>query len=423
MTSAYSKPSVGKPGVTRTRKTRIVCISDTHNQTPKLPPGDVLIHAGDLTNQGSFAELKKSVEWLEKADFEAKIVVAGSILSIRSSQCSITNEPTGNHEITLDEPFFREKETKWKWPEPQDPAACRKLLTDSSSITYLENSAATIYLTKRQTCFRVFGSPYSPGRRGWAFQYWGEDEAENMWRGIEDDADIVITHTPAHGHCDAATKDDRSGCASLTQRIAEIRPLLHICGHIHEARGVERVKWSPGASSPTNRRTVETTEYWKDPGAGNKKISLVDLTAKVGRSLDNAGRLTRHVLPDSARDRLRGQRDAVAQHEGPRQLHGVEESNPTSSLEDIALCSEAGVERWTSKAGGAIECRLGSEVGRSSEVDAHTDAPQQQQQRNETVMINAAFLGPRIAGKAMEFNKPIVVDVELPVWDFDTQNV
>jgi 3',5'-cyclic AMP phosphodiesterase CpdA len=61
----------------KTRKTRIVCISDTHNQTPKLPAGDILIHAGDLTNQGSESELKKTVEWLEKTDFEAKIVVAG----------------------------------------------------------------------------------------------------------------------------------------------------------------------------------------------------------------------------------------------------------------------------------------------------------------------------------------------------------
>lgn len=61
-----------------TRKTRIVLVSDTHNQTPKLPPGDVLIHAGDLTNQGSYSELKKTVEWLEKSEFEAKIVVAGT---------------------------------------------------------------------------------------------------------------------------------------------------------------------------------------------------------------------------------------------------------------------------------------------------------------------------------------------------------
>lgn len=63
-----------------TRKTRIVCVSDTHRQTPKLPAGDVLIHAGDLTNQGTISELKGAVEWLEKADFEAKIVIAGRLL-------------------------------------------------------------------------------------------------------------------------------------------------------------------------------------------------------------------------------------------------------------------------------------------------------------------------------------------------------
>lgn len=39
------------------RKTRFVCISDTHNYTFKLPRGDVLIHAGDLTNQGTYAEV------------------------------------------------------------------------------------------------------------------------------------------------------------------------------------------------------------------------------------------------------------------------------------------------------------------------------------------------------------------------------
>lgn len=41
-----------------TRKTRIVCISDTHNCTVRLPKGDVLIHAGDLTNQGTYSEVR-----------------------------------------------------------------------------------------------------------------------------------------------------------------------------------------------------------------------------------------------------------------------------------------------------------------------------------------------------------------------------
>ena len=64
------------------RKTRLICVSDTHNSSPtdggfKLPKGDVLIHAGDLTKQGTYAELRRTLDWIEKADFEVKIVVAG----------------------------------------------------------------------------------------------------------------------------------------------------------------------------------------------------------------------------------------------------------------------------------------------------------------------------------------------------------
>ena len=66
----------------RTRRTRFVCVSDTHNATSKgsfkLPAGDVLIHAGDLTNQGTISELSKTVKWIEESDFECKIVIAGT---------------------------------------------------------------------------------------------------------------------------------------------------------------------------------------------------------------------------------------------------------------------------------------------------------------------------------------------------------
>lgn len=42
-----------------TRRTRFVCISDTHNANIALPKGDVLIHAGDLTNKGSYSEVRR----------------------------------------------------------------------------------------------------------------------------------------------------------------------------------------------------------------------------------------------------------------------------------------------------------------------------------------------------------------------------
>src|SRR5205085_7513180 len=35
----------------------VVCISDTHNGQSTIPDGDILIHAGDLTQSGSLEEL------------------------------------------------------------------------------------------------------------------------------------------------------------------------------------------------------------------------------------------------------------------------------------------------------------------------------------------------------------------------------
>ena len=64
------------------RRVRFVCVSDTHNASPldgafELPKGDVLVHAGDLTNQGTLSELMRSVDWIERSQFQVKIVVAG----------------------------------------------------------------------------------------------------------------------------------------------------------------------------------------------------------------------------------------------------------------------------------------------------------------------------------------------------------
>lgn len=62
--------------------TRFVCVSDTHGFSTKdgafkLPKGDVLVHAGDLSNQGTISELRKTLAWISQADFEVKIIIAG----------------------------------------------------------------------------------------------------------------------------------------------------------------------------------------------------------------------------------------------------------------------------------------------------------------------------------------------------------
>ena len=44
--------------------TRFVCISDTHTRSFPVPPGDVLLHSGDLTNTGTYREFQTTMDWL-----------------------------------------------------------------------------------------------------------------------------------------------------------------------------------------------------------------------------------------------------------------------------------------------------------------------------------------------------------------------
>lgn len=66
-------PSRSKPAV------RVVCISDTHDQiVGPLPDGDILIHAGDLTNAGTAADIQKQIDWLKSLPHAVKVVIAGN---------------------------------------------------------------------------------------------------------------------------------------------------------------------------------------------------------------------------------------------------------------------------------------------------------------------------------------------------------
>ncbi|KIN00109.1 hypothetical protein OIDMADRAFT_124889 [Oidiodendron maius Zn] len=337
-------------------KTRFVCVSDTHNAEPggafKLPKGDVLLHAGDMTNQGSYSELQKAIKWLEQADFEAKIVIAGF------------------HNQNL-----------------QDPPKCQQLLEASPSIMWLKHGSAVVNLqspTGPRTTFKIFGSPYSPANGTWAFGY-GVDEASHIWEGIPADADIILTHTPPMHHCDDGRVRQSAGCPSLQEALRRIRPRLAVCGHVHEGRGVDFVRWSPAASASDTTYREESTKRWEDPGKGNKKISLVDLTIKRDDAIDNislvchpdemdAGSsisLSSVITPDNLR------LDSKAKHRGI--------SNPIPS--PAAECQEL-----------ALNESLGYQ---------------------ETCIVNAAIMasswphGP--GGK--KFNKPIVVDIDLPTWE------
>ncbi|KAK5124579.1 hypothetical protein LTR16_003521, partial [Cryomyces antarcticus] len=401
------------------RKTRFVCISDTHTATAssvKLPKGDVLIHAGDLTNQGSLSELRKSIDWIETADFEAKIVVAG------------------NHDITLDADFYNEHGRYFHNQHPQDPGACHDLLSNSPSITYLNHQAATILLrspTGPHTFFKVFGSPYSPAHGLWAFGY-PPDKATKLWATIPLDSDVVVTHTPPKNHCDNGTG---KGCEALRRALWRVRPSMAVCGHIHEGRGVQRVRWNLGL--PCVQYMEEGSELWTDPGIGNKKQSTVDLTSKDGNPIDNNGSRGRQSysnqvsFSDSPMSSYSfSQADAEEAFSMPtdksqsvsRETSPTEQSSRSTSQSfrsRLGRKSRSAIIRGLAERSAAqFEEQRTSSGEEFSRLDEHdVEALSGRMGRKETCVINAAIMAASWGQSPKRFNKPIVVDIDLPVWE------
>ena len=58
---------------------------------------------------------------------------------------------------------------------------------------------------------------------------------------MPDDVDIVITHSPPHGVGDSNFSKMKCGSLAVRNRILKVQPVLHVFGHIHEARGMYKV--------------------------------------------------------------------------------------------------------------------------------------------------------------------------------------
>ena len=170
----------------------VICISDTHNTQPQVPYGDLLIHAGDLTQSGSVEEIEAALKWLKSLNHPHKVVVAG------------------NHDFALDS-----GETgRFQW----------------DGIRYLQDDSTNILFSNGRV-MKIFGSPWTPTPGTWAFQH---PPDKDVWTSkVPDDTDILVTHRPPRFHLDAAGFGD----GNLLQELWRVRPRLHIFGHIHEGYG------------------------------------------------------------------------------------------------------------------------------------------------------------------------------------------
>ena len=177
---------------------RIVCLSDTHNCNHEIdvPDGDILIHSGDATVRGTVEEIASFNRWFKRLPHKYKIFVAG------------------NHD----------------WLFQLDNAHARSLL--DPTIVYLQDSSFEI------EGLLIYGSPWQPRFFDWAFNLDRGTQMAAKWSLIPDHVDILITHGPPNGILDLTPAGDNAGCEELRKRVNEVRPMLHVFGHIHLGYGV-----------------------------------------------------------------------------------------------------------------------------------------------------------------------------------------
>jgi len=197
-------------------KHRITFISDTHTKhrycEADLPGGDILIHAGDFMNSGRHKhEAEEFFAWFNSlSNYDTKVFIAG------------------NHDFIMQ----------------TDPDWVKGFLTGYKDIDYLQDDTLGIYHDGPNGEYpednvRIYGSPWQPEFYNWAFNLpRNGEEMKARWDAIPADTDILITHGPPFGYLDIPGGSSmRVGCEMLRHRVDEIRPKIHVFGHIHGSAG------------------------------------------------------------------------------------------------------------------------------------------------------------------------------------------
>lgn len=189
-------------------KKRITFISDTHTKHDKLngflTGGDMLIHAGDLTGRGYITEIENFMKWYDKINnYDTKVFIAG------------------NHDFGFEE----------------DNQKLRGLLTGYKTIDYLEDELMMVG-EDYEDMIKIWGAPWQPEFHNWAFNLPRGEKLKEKWDMIPVNTDILITHGPPLGKLDYVRyTNENVGCEELMKRVEEIKPKIHVFGHIHEGYG------------------------------------------------------------------------------------------------------------------------------------------------------------------------------------------
>lgn len=183
----------------------ITFISDTHGlhdqMTDDLPGGPILIHAGDVTGRGTMTEINRFLDWFTGLPYTHKIFIAG------------------NHDFGF-EVVRHNTEEGIRIPD---------------NVIYLQDDFVVVEGIK------IYGTPWQPRFFDWAFNLNRGEQLAEKWKMIPDDTDILVTHGPPFGILDRTKEGLNVGCDDLFNRILDVKPKIHVFGHIHEGYGMNNI--------------------------------------------------------------------------------------------------------------------------------------------------------------------------------------
>lgn len=188
---------------------KIVAISDVHGKWNKLkiPECDILISVGDYSFRGEEYMVREYHEWLNKQD-------ARCVISIQ-----------GNHEKWVEKNFTEAKEIAQK--------ACSIVHFVDEGLVEFEG-------------LKIWCSAITPFFCNWAWNRYRGEEIKRHWDRIPAGVDIIATHGPAYGIHDKLDNHGSDpgahvGCQDLLNKILEVKPKIHLCGHIHCGHGYQKL--------------------------------------------------------------------------------------------------------------------------------------------------------------------------------------
>ena len=179
---------------------RLILLSDTHgfHDDLSVPEGDILIHAGDITMSGTLSEIELFDHFLSQQPHRHKIVIAG------------------NHDACFE----------------SSPQEARELIKHA---VYLQDAGIEI------DGVTFWGTPWQPWFMDMAFNVPSNIDRRARWNLIPSDTQVLITHTPPRSILDMTSLGENVGCEELALTVENLRPRLHVFGHIHEAYGIRAV--------------------------------------------------------------------------------------------------------------------------------------------------------------------------------------